>query len=270
MTSTTPQDFFVDVDAGTLFARRWDPDCLPNAASPLILMHDSLGCVDLWRDFPAQLSQNLGLGVIAYDRLGFGRSTPRQELPGPEFISEEAVLVFPALCQSLGIETFIVLGHSVGGSMALLSAAHAQQRCLGVVSISAPAFVEDRTMRGIREATEQFDRPEHFARLKRWHGEKAKWVLESWSQVWQSEAFANWSLAPYLPQVQCPVLVIHGDQDEFGSTQVPQAICEQVGGPSQLMIMAGVGHVPHREQPDVVVAVISRFLEASGVSTKRP
>lgn len=265
MNPLTLTDHSIEVEGATIFARRWDANGANHCHLPLFLLHDSLGSVELWRDFPATLAMSLNRSVIAYDRLGFGRSTPCRDLPRPDFVTQEAESVFPAVRKYFGVEEFTVLGHSVGGSMALLAACHAKTTCKAVISVSAPAFVEDKTVTGIRNATEQFDKPEQFARLERWHGSRAKWVLDAWSQVWQSEDFANWSLAPWLPNVTCPVLVIHGDQDEFGSPRVPAAICEQVGGPAQLEILEGVGHIPHREQPKVVLQLISQFLSDHGL-----
>lgn len=265
MNAPQTSDHAIEVDGGVIFARRWDPANTSAHALPLFLLHDSLGSVELWRDFPPLLATALNRSVIAYDRLGFGRSTPRKELPDPQFVTHEARAVFPAVRAHFGVGPFLVLGHSVGGSMALLAATYAEASCNAVISISAPAFVEDRTVAGIRTATQQFDKPEQFERLKRWHGEKAKWVLDAWSQVWQSEAFSNWSLSPWLPQVRCPVLVIHGDQDEFGSTRVPQQIGKEVGGVARLLILEGVGHVPQREKPELVVEAIATFLREQAI-----
>jgi pimeloyl-ACP methyl ester carboxylesterase len=251
-------DILLGVTGGTIFTRRWHP---PVASSrvPLILLHDSLGCVDLWRDFPETLSRRLGRPVVAYDRLGFGRSSARSDLPGPDFIREEAEEFLPAVRAGLGIADFAVLGHSVGGAMALVAAARAGDRCKAVVSESAQAFVEDRTVAGIRAARAHFENPEQFDRLRRWHGEKARWVLDAWAEVWLSPEFAPWSLEPDLPCIRCPALVIHGDADEYGSVRFPEFIRDRVGGPAEVHVLTGCGHVPHRERPDVVAGLVAQF-----------
>jgi pimeloyl-ACP methyl ester carboxylesterase len=251
-------DILLDVNGGTIFARRWQPAAVYSPV-PLVLLHDSLGCVDLWRDFPATLAHRLGRAVVAYDRLGFGRSSPREELPSADFIREEAEEVFPAVLGRLGIAEFAAFGHSVGGAMALVAASRAGDRCKAVVSESAQAFVEDRTVAGVRAARAQFERPEQFERLRRWHGEKARWVLDAWTEVWLSPGFASWTLGPDLPRVRCPVLLIHGDQDEYGSVQFPAFIRDRVGGPAEMHVLGGCGHVPHRERPDEVIELVARF-----------
>lgn len=251
-------DFLLNVDGGTIFARRWPPDAAASGV-PLVLLHDSLGCVELWRDFPAALAERLGRPVVAYDRLGFGRSSARSDSPHPDFIREEAEEVFPAVLAELGITDFAVLGHSVGGAMALVAAARAGDRCKAVVSVSAQAFVEDRTVTGVRRARDHYRQPEQFERLRRWHGEKARWVLDAWTEVWLSPDFATWTLEPDLPLVRCPVLVIHGDQDEYGSVRFPRFIRDYVGGTAEMHILKGCGHVPQRERPDVVTELVARF-----------
>jgi pimeloyl-ACP methyl ester carboxylesterase len=251
-------DILLDVKGGTVFARRWQPAAVSTGV-PLVLLHDSLGCVDLWRDFPGTLARRLGRPVVAYDRLGFGLSSARNQPPGPEFIREEAEEFFPAVLQGLGIAGFALFGHSVGGAMALLAAARAGDRCTAVVSESAQAFVEDRTVAAVRRAKALFQQPEQFERLARWHGAKARWVLDAWTGVWLSPEFAPWSLGPDLPLVGCPVLVLHGDEDEYASARFPQFIRDRVGGPAEMHVLGGCGHVPHRERPDVVTELVARF-----------
>lgn len=253
-----PADILLDVAGGTVFARRWQPPAVSGEV-PLVLLHDSLGCLDLWRDFPATLAARLGRPVVAYDRPGFGRSAARTDRPGPDFIRAEAEGVLPAVLSGLGVAAFAVLGQSVGGAMALAAAARAGDRCEAVVSISAQAFVEDRTVAGVRRARDQFRQPDQFERLKKWHGEKARWVLDAWTEVWLSPDFASWSLAPDLPLVRCPVLVIHGDRDEYGSVRFPEFIRDRVGGPAEMHVLAGCGHTPHRERPDAVTDLIAGF-----------
>ena len=230
------------------------------ADTPIVLFHDSLGCVDLWRSFPAALSKNTGRRVIAYDRLGFGKSGVRCDKLGLDFVSEEAETYFPALREQLGVERFIAFGHSVGGGMALHCAARFADIRDAVITESAQAFVEDRTVEGILNAKEQFQQEEQFARLKKYHGDKAKWVLDAWTETWLDPRFAAFSLKAVLPRVRCPLLVIHGIHDEYASTRHPEMIAELSGGPSQLEILADTYHVPHREREQAVVALVTDFL----------
>lgn len=257
------EELFVDVPGGHVFVRKWIPDDGAGRA-PAVLLHDSLGSVDLWRDFPAALGRALDRPVVAYDRLGFGKSSPREGLPSVDFIAEEATLHFPAVADALGIGRFSLFGHSVGGAMALMVAAAHGPACNWVVTESAQAFVEQRTLAGIVAARERFAQPGGLDRLARWHGDKAQWVLDAWTQVWLSPAFASWSLDPWLGRIECPVLAIHGDLDEFGSVAFPRRIVDGARGRSRLEILRGCGHVPHREQPARVLELTADFAAEAG------
>src|SRR4051812_37541940 len=152
------EDALVAVPGGRVFVRTWTP-AADSGGPPLVLLHDSLGCVELWRDFPELLARRLARRVVAYDRLGFGRSEARRELPAVDFIREEAEVYFPAVRGALGLTDYVFFGHSVGGAMALVIASVARSPCAAVVSESAQAFVEERTRDGIREARDRFQQP---------------------------------------------------------------------------------------------------------------
>lgn len=252
-------DTLLDVPGGRVFVRRWPPAGGNAGAAPIVLLHDSLGCVELWRDFPERLAQATAREVVAYDRLGFGRSTPRTDAPRLDFIADEAATSFPAIRAELGFERCVLFGHSVGGSMALAMAAAHPRHVDAVISESAQAFVEPRTLDGIRAAVAEFAAPEQLERLVRRHGARARWVLDAWA-VWLSPRFHSWNLDAELAAVACPLLAIHGDADEFGSCAFPQRIVERVAGASQLAILEGCGHVPHRERPDEVLSLAAAFL----------
>ena len=251
-------DLWVDVPGGKVFTRSWKGESSDSA--PIILMHDSLGSVELWRDFPAALAEATGRAVIAYDRLGFGKSAPLTQRPSVQFISEEADVIFPALRQQLVIDRCVLFGHSVGGAMALASAALHGEGCEAVITESAQSFVEPLTLSGIRAAKQQFSNEAELARLERWHGERARWVLDAWTGVWLSPEFASWSLDELLPRVQARVLAMHGDRDDYGTVEFPRHIARRVSGPSEVAILDDCGHVPHREKSAEVLRRVATFL----------
>ncbi len=263
------RDQWIEHPQGRLFARRWWPQESSPQGCPIVLLHDSLGCVALWRDFPAALSQATGREVIAYDRLGFGQSDPRRERPTLDFISEEASCHLPLVCEQLGVHRFVALGHSVGGGMAIQCAAESASadapRCEALVTLAAQVFPEDRTLAGIRAAREQFRAPGQIERLAKYHGDKARWVLDAWIGSWLVPDFASWSLAGVLPRVHCATLAIHGELDEYGSTRHPELIGRLAGGPTRVEILPGVGHVPHREQPAEVMRLLASFLAEAAI-----
>jgi pimeloyl-ACP methyl ester carboxylesterase len=247
-------------NGGTLHARSWTPGSARAATPPIVLLHDSLGAVSLWRSFPEALALATGRQVVAYDRAGFGESSPRVDTLTPSFVADEASTGLSAVVDRLGIERFVAMGHSVGGGMAIEAAAQLPDRVDRLITIAAQVFAEDRTLTGIRAAREDFKAPEQLDRLRRYHGDKAPWVLSAWTETWLSAAFADWSLREVLTRVQCPTLTIHGGLDEFGSTIHQDLIRDRVSGPARKLLLPENGHMPHREAPEVVLAEIRRFL----------
>ncbi len=267
MTTTTSRDQWLQLTQGRIFARRWQPAKRSPHGNPIILLHDSLGCVELWRDFPTALCQATGREVIAYDRLGFGRSDARTELPTLDFVAEESHDFFPQVCAQLEVGNFVLLGHSVGGGMAIQCAAEWPGRCEALVTLAAQVFPEDRTLAGIEAAREHFRAPEQIERLAKYHKDKARWALEAWTENWLHPGFAAWTLVNVLTHVRSPVLAIHGENDEYGSTQHPELIGKHSNGLARVEILKDTGHVPHREQPLRVLELVSELLNRKSIGS---
>jgi pimeloyl-ACP methyl ester carboxylesterase len=257
MTSTT--DHFVEAPDGRLFARAWFP-AGSTQGSPIVLIHDSLGSVDLWRDFPAQLCARTNRQVVAYDRLGFGRSDVRTDRLAPAFVRQEAEIYIPCLLQHFRMERFVAFGHSVGGAMAICCGAVLPQLTSAIVTESAQMFAEDQTLREIAVAKVAYARSERFEKLKKYHGGKTSWVLHSWTDTWLSPEFATWSVRDELRGVRCPLLAVHGDQDEFGSLLHLELARKFGGALVTTRVLQGLGHVPHKEQPETVLELLAGFL----------
>jgi pimeloyl-ACP methyl ester carboxylesterase len=255
------QEIRVDTPTGRLFAKRWDYGVHNNhCQTPLVLMHDSLGSVELWRDFPERLARATHRPVVAYDRLGFGCSEARTGQVTLDFIREEAHASFQFVRNALALDRFVVVGHSVGGGMAVGIAAAYPDDCEAIITMSAQAFVEDRTLAGIRAAQVSFAQPAQVERLARYHGDKASWVLAAWIDRWLDPDFADWSLDADLLRVQCPSLVLHGSRDEYGSIRHPERIAERSNGQSTMYI-GDWSHVPYREAPDQVLSLMAAWFE---------
>ena len=147
--------------------------------------------------------------------------------------------------------------------MAVTTAARLPERCVAVITESAQAFVEELTLAGVRAAQARFERPGQLERLARYHGEKARWVLDAWVETWLDPRMADWCLDDVLRDVHCPTLALHGDQDEFGSVEHPERIARLTHGQARAVILEGCGHVPHREQPTRVLGELTDFLAAT-------
>lgn len=250
------RDYRLATPQGELFARRW----AGGAATPLVLFHDSLGSVELWRDFPAALAATTGRDVIAYDRIGFGRSAP---YPGEwtfDFIRDEAAQGLAWLREALGLERYIGYGYSVGGAMAAAAAARDPAACVALVTQSTQAWVDATLLAGMREAEAAFAAPGQLERLARYHGDKAAWVLRVWLETWQDPAFAGWRIEQAAPAVDCPLLVLHGDRDEYGGPAHPRHIAGLGRAGARVALLPDCRHVPHREHPERVLAEVGAFL----------
>lgn len=256
------QDTAVATPLGRLHARRWPAQDATDARIPIVLLHDSLGCTQLWRDFPAALAHATGHAVISYDRLGFGESDAHPGVLDVDFVASEAQASFAAVLQAFSIDRFMVFGHSVGGGMAVSIAAAYGARCRAVITESAQSFVEALTLDGIRAARDSFAVPGQMQRLDKYHPGKAQWVLDAWVDTWLSPAFRDWSLDAALARVRSPMLVFQGADDEFGSARQPQRMVDLAGAPVELVLLPGCGHVPHRECTAQVLERVQAFVAA--------
>jgi len=253
----TVNEFYIQTPFGRIYVKKWTPNNLLTGI-PVILLHDSLGATDLWKSFPNELAKSLSRPIISYDRLGFGKSDARQELPSFQFIEEEADTYFPNIKSALGINRFILLGHSVGGAMAINIAALDEQ-CDAVITIAAQAFVEDITLHGIEQAKNAFKNPKQIEKLAKWHGDKAIWVLKAWTDIWLNPKFRHWKLHN-IKQVKSHVLAIHGEHDEFGTKAFPEYIVNNASGQSEMEIIQECGHMPHKTHLEHVLKIIKQFI----------
>lgn len=226
----------------------------------LVFLHDSLGCIKLWRDFPERLAQATGCTALIYDRVGYGESSPflttHRE---PNYLEQEAA-VLDNLLEQLGVEQALLFGHSDGGSIALIAAAKYPNRISGILTEGAHLFVEEVTLQGIREAVETYNHTDLPRKLQKYHGSKTDAVFHAWTHIWLSDRFRDWDITHLLSAIHCPVLVIQGEADEYGTLAQIHAITSQVKGLAQQLIIPEVGHTPHREAADLVLLHATEFI----------
>lgn len=225
----------------------------------LLLLHEGLGSVALWRDFPAGLAAATGCRTIAYSRAGFGRSAARASPFTARFMHEEALEVLPALREALHVERALLVGHSTGASMALIHAAAAPVPSVGVVAMAPFVFVEASNVESIRKARDRY--PGMRTRLGRYHDDVDA-VFHGWSELWLDPAFASWNIEDELAGLRCPVLAMVGDRDEYCTpAQLERLAARARHARVEANVLADCGHAPHRDQPQVVLAAIQRFIE---------
>ena len=238
--------------------------CAPASADrpTVVFLHEGLGSLGLWRNFPERVREATGCGTLVYSRWGYGGSEPR---PGPwpvSFMHDEAIDTLPAVLAATGISRPVLLGHSDGGSIALIFAAQYPDAVSAVVTEAAHVFVEDVTVNSIDEARRRFDDGGLRLRLGRHHRRNTDTLFAGWAGVWRSPAFRQWDIRGLLPSVRCPVLAMQGDEDEYGTEQQLDDLAAGVAGPCERLLLAGCGHAPHAQKPRDVVNAVTRFLSS--------
>jgi pimeloyl-ACP methyl ester carboxylesterase len=224
----------------------------------LMLLHEGLGCVAMWRQFPEKLAEATGCRVIAWSRAGYGASDPYPESRTPDYMHREALVALPALIAALLINRPLLVGHSDGASIALIFAGAFPEQTCGVVAMAPHEFVEAETLTGILQAKTAWTASDWPQKLARYHRDAPR-VFADWNDAWLSPAFRDWNIEEYLPQIRCPVLALQGEDDEYASMRQIEVIAEQVPG-TELLKLANCGHSPQRDQETAVLAAIAGFV----------
>lgn len=231
-------------------------------AVELVFLHEGLGSVSLWKDFPALVAAATGCGVTLYSRYGSGNSDLLTEARAVRYMHDEALLVLPDLLRQLRIENPILIGHSDGGSIALIYAgAHDQVR--GLVLLAPHVFVEDLSVASIAEAKVRFETTNFPEKLGRHHRDAAR-TFWGWNDIWLHPEFRRWNIEEYLPRITCPILVIQGEDDPYGTMAQVEAIARQAGGPVETLALAECRHSAHRDQTEAVLEAIGKFVGKIG------
>ena len=230
----------------------------PPGAPTLVFLHEALGSVALWRDFPAALAAATGLGWAAYSRRGHGRSSPLKTARDTIYLDREAIDVLPAVLEQLGITRPILYGHSDGATIALIYAAGAGEPVEGLIVEAPHSFVEDEALAGIRATLERAQTGDLLQRLGKYHDDPAP-IFEAWHSIWLSPDFREWRITHRLAAIVAPILAIQGRDDAYGTLRQIEMLGE-AGIQTEQLILAGVGHVPHDEARDAVIAAVRDFI----------
>ncbi len=241
----------------------WGPP--PEQAPTLVFLHEGLGSVAQWRDFPRQLSEATGFGAFAYSRLGYGRSDP-VELPRPLTYMHDEALLLAEVLGAVGIRESVLVGHSDGASIAIIYAGSGRRSGLKGLILEAPhVFAEQVGLESIDKARQSFLTTDLPQKLAKYHGENLQGAFWGWNRAWLDPGFRSWNLENYLPQIQVPTLVIQGEDDQFGTTKQVEAVQRQISGPVEVMLLPQCGHSPHRDRPKEVLEGMSRFLRPTSM-----
>jgi pimeloyl-ACP methyl ester carboxylesterase len=237
----------------------WGPP--PQDAPTLVLLHEGLGCVALWRDFPQRLADATGRGVFAYSRYGYGRSDP-EPLPWPvSYMHREAEQVLPRVLDRSGARRYVLIGHSDGASIAAIHAGGiADPRRAGVVLIAPHFFTEDAGLTSIAAIRVQYETGGLRARLARHHAHVDN-AFHGWSGAWLDPNFRAWNILDRVPRIDVPMLLLQGTKDEYGSAEQVYAAARAATAPTETVLIEGVGHAPHLEKPAETLDAVARFVE---------
>lgn len=229
----------------------------------LLLLHEGLGCVAMWRHFPEKLAEATACRVVVWSRAGYGGSEPNPAPLSPDYMHREGEDALPALLAALGIARPLLIGHSDGASIALIFAGAFPEVPLGVAVMAPHEFVEEETLAGIRAAREIWSATDWPKKLARYHQDAPR-VFGEWNDAWLAPAFRDWNIEAYLAKICCPVLAIQGEDDEYATMRQIEVIAERVPG-TQLLKLPQCGHSPQRDQEAAVLDALAAFVRrASG------
>jgi len=236
----------------------------PDRAPTIVMLHEGLGCVGLWGDFPERLQRATGAGVFAYSRAGYGQSSP-VALPRPlSYMHDEARDVLPALLDAIGFRRGVLLGHSDGASIAAIYAGtHQDHRIGGLVLIAPHFFPEDVSIASIAEAKTAYETTDLRQKLARWHKDPDN-AFYGWNGAWLDPGFRKWDITEQLAYIRVPLLIVQGEGDQYGTVAQIEAAKRECYCPVEVALLAGAKHSPQREAPEATLAAITDFVANVG------
>jgi len=249
---------FLDVSAQKLEYRMIGPR--PDAAPTLVLLHEGLGCVGLWSDFPDKLQKATGCGVFVYSRAGYGQSSP-VKLPRPlSYMHDEARETLPLLLDAIGFQRGLLIGHSDGASIAAIYAgSHQDHRVGGLVLMAPHFFTEDMGLASIEEARKAYATSDLRVRLARWHADVDN-AFKGWNGAWLDPDFRNWDIIEFLAYIRVPVLIVQGEDDQYGTVKQIEVAQEECYCPVEVVLLKGARHSPQRDAPEATLKAMSDFI----------
>jgi pimeloyl-ACP methyl ester carboxylesterase len=249
---------FLDLEPMRLEYRMIGPR--PDAAPTIVMLHEGLGSVGIWGEFPEQIAAATGAGVFVYSRSGYGKSPPVKLPRSTAFMNEEACEVLPRVLKAIGFQRGILLGHSDGASIAAIYAGSVQDhRVRGLVLIAPHFFTEEIGLTEIARARKSFASGALREKLKRWHDDVDS-AFRSWNEPWLDPAFRNWDITEALSYIRVPILVLQGEADQYGTIKQVEAVQQECYCPVETAILPGVRHVPYREAPALTLKIVADFI----------
>ncbi len=228
----------------------------------LVFLHEALGHIRMWKQFPEQLADALGMNALVFERIGYGESSPITLPRADDYLVPEGEIRLGQTLDAAGVDQVILIGHSDGGTIALIGAAALGERVVATITEAAHLYADHLTLKGIREAAELYETTNLPERLARYHGERTDLLFRAWSETWLREScHKNMNFSPWLPDIKCPTLIMQGKQDQYGVPEQVSDICQGIGGHATPCFVDNCGHVPHLEAAETVQQLMIDFIQ---------
>ena len=253
-------DEFIEISGKKLECRWFGPQ--PDEAPTIVALHEGLGCVSLWRDFPDKLSKAAGMGVFVYSRAGYGRSDPA-DLPRPiTYMHDEATETLPAVLDAIGFERGLLFGHSDGASIAAIYTGSIEDhRVRGLVLLAPHFFVEDVTIQSIDEANRDYESGDLRKKLGVFHGDNVDCAFKGWADAWLNPEFREWSIEDCIAHIRVPTQIVQGNDDKYGTRAQIDLAQDEAYSPVDAVFVDDCGHAPHLEKPEETLAATMEFID---------
>lgn len=255
---------FIDIEGGVSLPYLFlEPAVVKDEDTVIIFLHEGLGSIPQWKDFPQKVCEMLQLRGVVYEREGYGTASPFRSKRGVDYLEKYALEELPQFIDELLPDKNIILfGHSDGGSIALIYASAFPQKVKGIVTEAAHIFVEDITVIGIKKALQTFDQsPKLQEALAKYHGDKTVDLFYAWAKTWLTPEFFKWNIVHDLHKITAPALIIQGYYDEYGSPQQVEIIVEKTTGKAQPLLLKDCGHSPHKDREATVLNETKTFID---------
>mgnify|MGYP005995292681 CR=1 FL=1 len=226
----------------------------------LVLLHEALGCIGMWKDIPEQLAEETGCDVLVYERQGYGLSSEITLPRDDDYLVEEGEVWLARLIDKLKLNSVILIGHSDGGSVALIGAASMPAQVKGVVTEAAHIYIDHLTTAGIKEAVERYETTNLKDKLARYHGDRTDLLFRAWHETWLRDRKQPMNLRPWLGQIECAALIIQGKDDCYGVPEQVTDICDGIGARAESLFLPECGHVPHFVAREKMISAVARFV----------
>ncbi|MDO6562295.1 alpha/beta hydrolase [Amphritea sp. 1_MG-2023] len=228
----------------------------------LVLLHEALGHIDMWKDFPQLLAAATGMDLLVYERRGYGRSSPIT-LPRPDdYLDREGRDWLKLVLDAAGLDRVVLIGHSDGGSIALIAAAAIPERVVAIITEAAHIRIDSLTTAGIRAAVELYETTDFPEKLARYHGERTDLLFRAWHETWLRDRFQPLDLSEWVNNINCPALIIQGEDDEYGEVAQVDDIVAGIGEQASGLFLPHCGHVPHLQAKTATLQAMTAFLES--------